>query len=91
VCAANTRVLDIQPVLKDNLQKIKGITETLHSRLDCVIKSVTNKKNECKNIIRNKALTEFALWIMKLPYKRIISVLEIILTIRKILKPGFIK
>ena len=86
VLGYNQKVTAFNPCLKADLQKIKEIAAAIHSKLDCFTASVSDKKEKCKNLFKNKFLTELAMWLMKIPYKKIITILEIILTIRKIIK-----
>ncbi len=86
ILAYNKIITEYNPQLKNDLQKIKETVITLHSKLECFTTSVTNKAENCKKLIKNKYLTEFVMWLMKIPYKKIITVLEIILTIRKMIK-----
>lgn len=82
----NKKITAIQPVIKDTLQKTREIITLINSKLTCFCASAADKKESCKNLFKNKNLTEIAMWIMKIPFKQIITMLEIILTIRKIIR-----
>lgn len=86
VCDYNNKVTEIKPILKDNLQKVHEIISNIHSKLNCLTSSVSNRVENCKNLFKSKALTSFAMWVLNIPYKKILTVVEIILTIRKLTK-----
>jgi len=86
VCTFNTQLTGVQPRLKENLIKTKEAVTILHAKFDCIIKSISDKKNHCENLIKNKALVHLGLWFVKLPYKRLISIIEMFFTIGKFLK-----
>ncbi len=86
VCDYNKKLTEFQPMLKDNLQKIHEIINNIHSKLNCLTSSVSNRVENCKNLFKSKALTDLAMWVLNIPYKKILTIVEIILTIRKLTK-----
>lgn len=86
VCGFNKRITGLRPVLKNEIIKIKEIITLLHSKLSCFTAASSDRREKCKNLFKNKYLTDIAVLLMKIPYKKIIAFINIILTIKKIIR-----
>ncbi|MBQ8669231.1 hypothetical protein IJ472_05590 [bacterium] len=85
VCELNQQVTDIQPVIKENIDKThEGLTKTLNS-LRTFINFLAEKKGQCSNLMKRNILSTTVAVILKLPFKEILSALEVILKVKKIL------
>jgi len=86
VCELNQKVLTIQPEIKDNIQITKNIISQILSGLDCFTKFISTKREDCKNALKQNLLSTIAGFILRIPVKKIIALINIVLTIKKFIK-----
>ncbi len=86
VAEYNQQVTNLQPVIKSGIISTReNITKTLNS-LNSFVRFLAEKKCQCTGLIERNILSTFLAFITKLPYKQILSILEILLTLKKFLK-----
>lgn len=82
----NIQILEIQPILRKYIRSTHyKLTKALNS-LNCFVTFVADKKHQCKELCSKNIITSIVCLIVRLPYKQIFSALEVILTIKKILR-----
>ncbi len=86
VCTTNQQVTDYRPILQENLTKTKaGVNKTL-TALTKFVTFINEKKCECKDAFEKNIITSILCIILKLPFKKIISALEVALMLKKLLR-----
>lgn len=86
VCEANTKVLEAQVELKTQITETRlGITKAL-TALKKFTNFVDDTKDEYSNLVEKNIFSTVLSIILKLPYKKIMSALEVGLMIKKLLK-----
>ena len=85
VCDANQQVLETQPLIKENIEKAhETLAKTLKS-LEAFSNFLAEKQGELGTLLnRNIFATTIAI-ALKLPLKDILSLLEVIIKVKKIL------
>lgn len=82
----NIQITEYQPILRRSIQKVNGkLTKSLNS-LNCFVTFIADKKQECKELCSKNILSSLLCIILKLPFKQILSALEVILAIKKIFR-----
>ncbi len=86
ICQTNLQVTQqrVELVSKMNCAKT-SINKTL-TALNNFVTFINDKKCECKKAFETNIITSILCLILKLPFKQILSALEVILTIKKILR-----
>ena len=82
----NQQVVELQPVITLGITKARtNITKTL-TTLNAFVNFLTEKKGQCSCIVGKNIFSTFLSVITKLPYKQILSFLEVLIAIKKFLR-----
>ncbi|MCM1339113.1 MAG: hypothetical protein NC191_05535 [Muribaculaceae bacterium] len=86
ICALNNQVVKIQPQIKSEFAKIREpITKAL-AALDKFVEFMADQGVNCKEQLKKCILSKILTAILKIPFKQISAILDIALTIKKLLK-----
>ena len=86
VCQTNSQVTLQRKELISKMNDAKmSINKTL-TALNNFVTFINDKKCECKNAFETNIITSILCLILKLPFKQILSALEVILTVKKLLQ-----
>ena len=86
VCAANQKVLEFQPKLKEQIKKLTCMLELASSCLDYFVTFIAERKATCVNSLKKNLITTILFMILKIPFKQIATGVEILLLVKKVLR-----
>lgn len=86
VLEMNNQVLDYQPVLLDKLTKIKTNVNKSMVALKSLVTFIGETKGECKKLFSKNFLSALGCLILKIPFKQILTILDVIFMLKKFLK-----
>lgn len=86
VCETNKKIIEFQPILKSKLGKLKSIISLVLSSLDYCVMFIAEKKENFQNAFKKNLLSSILCIILKIPGKQILTILEILLTLKKLFK-----
>jgi len=86
VLEMNSQVLDYQPELKSMLANVKANVNKSMVSLKSLVSFIGETKGECKKLFSKNFLSAMGCLILKIPFSQILSVLDVIFTLKKILK-----
>ena len=85
VCEVNQQVIDIQTLIKTNIEKAhETLAKTLES-LEAFMKFLAEKQGELGTLMNRNIFSATIAIVLKLPFKEILSLLEVIIKVKKIL------
>lgn len=82
----NNQVLEIKPTIQEKLSMFHENVTKVKIPLCNIALFVTDKKDTCTKFIEKDIFSEILAIFLKIPFKQIISTIELIITIRKLLK-----
>ena len=86
VCEVNQQVTDIQPLIKENIDIAhEKLSKTLAS-LEAFMKFLAEKQGELGTLMNRNIFSTAVAVVLKLPFKEILSLLEVIIKVKRILK-----
>ena len=86
VLEKNAQVLEYQPVLKSALTEVKANVNKSMLTLTSLVTFIGETKGECKKLFSKNFLSALGCLILKIPFKQIMSALDVILMVKRILK-----
>lgn len=86
VCTINQKVLEFQPVMQTNIRKAKSVISLILSSLDYFVTFIAEKKDDCTNALKKNILTSVLFLVLKIPGKRIFTIVDILLTLKNLVK-----
>lgn len=86
VCQTNEQVTTQRTELMSKLDCAKTCINKTLNALNSFVTFINEKKCECKEAFETNIVTSILCLILKLPFKQILSALEVVLTIKKILR-----
>jgi hypothetical protein len=86
VCDINSKILEFQPKIKDDIKALRITISGVLGKLDCFVTFVAKKRTDCGKQISKNLLLKILGFILRIPAKRILTVLDIVLMIRKVWK-----
>ena len=86
VCATNQEVIEFQPQIKTCLKNAKEEIKKVSRSLECFTDFVAKKQTDCKESFKKNLPSKIILSILKIPAKRLITIIELVLAIKKFLK-----
>ena len=86
VTETNNKITACRPIIKEKIKKAHSCLNTLTCCLKSFVTFVAEKKGQCKDLICKNILSTILCTITKIPFKHIITGLEIFLKIKNILK-----
>jgi hypothetical protein len=82
----NIQIEEFKPQIKSDMKNLRlSITKILNS-LNCFVSFVANKRINCSENIKKNLIVKILAFILRIPFKRIWTVVNTVLTIRKLLK-----
>lgn len=90
VAGINLAVNQISPEIISGITQTRAVAETISTKLGITVNFVEEKKCDCVDALKKGLLTTLMFNITKLPGKKIFTMIDLFLTIRKIVK-SFIK
>lgn len=82
----NLSVNQISPEIISTVTQVRAVAEMISSKLDATKNFIGDTKNDCICGIKKTLITSLLFKLMKLPGKRIMTVIDVVLTLRKLLK-----
>lgn len=82
----NQEVLNIQPLLKENIEKAHKMLSELLDSLNSFTKFLSEKQGELGALVNRNIFSTVVAVVLKLPFKEILSLLEVVIKIKRILK-----
>lgn len=82
----NSQVLEYQPTLKTNLQNARCSVNKAMLVLANIVTFINAKQSQCKTLFSKNILSVIGCSVLKIPFKQMFSVLDTILTLKKLLK-----
>lgn len=86
VIETNQKVTNYRPILKARIQKTTSLLNGAATCLKSFVTFVAEKRGQCKDLMCKNLLSSLLCMITKLPFKQILTGLEIFLSIKKFLK-----
>lgn len=86
VCALNQEVLTIKPQIKDHISKLRATINKVLGGLNCFVDYVAKKSSDCKESFKKGLITKIVLFILKIPARRIVTIIEMAMSLKKFLK-----
>ena len=86
VCEVNQQVIDVKPLIKENMEKAHEILSKTLASLEEFMKFLAEKKGELGTLMNRNIFSTAVAIILKLPFKEILALLEVIIKVKKILK-----
>lgn len=86
VLEKNNQVIACQPVLKETLTEVKANVNKSMLALTSLVTFIGETKGECKKLFSKNFLSALGCLILKIPFKQIMTVLDVILTVKKFLR-----
>lgn len=86
ICETNQKVLELQPQIITEIRKARITLCKLLKDLDCFVTFVAEKQDNCKLALKQNLLSSVAAFILKIPMKKIITVINVITAIKKFIK-----
>lgn len=82
----NTKVLEFQPELKKILADTKTSVNKAMVSFGSIVTFIGEKRSQCKNLFSKNFLSVIGCAVLKIPFKQMVSVLDFLLTFKKLLK-----
>jgi len=82
----NEEVLAFQPVLKKSLEDTKVSVNRSMETFGKIVTYISTGKNQCRQLFSKNFLSVAGSLILKIPFKKMVSIMEFLLTLRKLLK-----
>lgn len=86
IIETNQKVTACRPLIKEKMQKANSCLNSLTCCLKSFVTFIADKKGQCKDLICKNVVSTILCRITKIPFKHIITGLEIFLKIKNILK-----
>lgn len=86
VCEVNQQVSDIQPLIKTNIEKAHEMLSKTLASLEAFMKFLAEKQGELGTLVNRNIFSTAVAVVLKLPFKEILSLLEVIIKVKKILR-----
>ena len=90
IAGANLAVNQISPEIISGVTQARAIAETISTKLGVTVDFIEEKKCDCLSSLMKGVLTTLLFSATKLPGKKLFTMIDLLLTIRKIIKT-FIK
>ncbi len=84
VCAINQSVTEIRPQIVSQITTFKSMITTVSKKLDCFNDFVVEKAQDCEKAIKKNLITTILFYILKIPGKRILTIIDIVMMIKKV-------
>jgi hypothetical protein len=85
VCEVNEQVTTVQPLIKENIEKAHEILSKTLVSLEAFMKFLAEKQGEFGTLFNRNIFSTAVAIVLKLPFKEILSLLEVIIKVKKIL------
>ena len=86
VLEMNKQVLEFQPELKKSLTVVKTNVNKAMVALKVVVSFIGTTKGECKKLFSKNFISALGCLILKIPFKQILGILDVIFAFKKLLK-----
>lgn len=86
VCEVNQQVLDIQPLIKTNIEKAHDMLSKTLASLEAFMRFLAEKKGQFGTLMNRNIFSTAVAVVLKLPFKEILSLLEVVIKVKKILR-----
>jgi hypothetical protein len=84
----NHQIDEFKPQIKSNIKNLRICIAKVLNILNCFVSFVINKRTNCSENIKKNLIVKILAFILKIPFKRIWTIINTILAIRKIIKPA---
>jgi len=84
VCEINQTISGIDLQFKNKLISVRTIIKAISDNLDCFNTFVEVKKKDCQKALQKNLITSIIFFVLNLPGKRILTIIDIILMIKKV-------
>jgi len=84
VCAISQTITEARPQIVNQVTSFKSIIKTISKNLDCFNDFVIEKSKDCQTALKKNLITTILFYILKIPGKRILTIIDIIMMIKKV-------
>ena len=85
VCEVNQQVTAVQPVIKENIEKAHNMLSKTLVSLETFINFLAEKRGKLGTLMNRNIFSTAVAVILQLPFKEILSLLEVIIKVKKVL------
>lgn len=86
VIETNQKVINYRPILKERIQKATSLLSGAAICLKSFVTFIAEKRGQCRDLLCKNLMSSLLCMITKIPFKQILTGLEIFLSIKKLLK-----
>lgn len=86
VLEMNKQIVEFQPELKQALAKTKTTVNKTMTAFRSLVSVIGNTKGECKKLFSKNFLSALGCLILKIPFKQVLNILDVIFVLKKLLK-----
>lgn len=86
ICRANNSILELQPILKDKVCKLKITINTVYLGIDYFAEFITRKKEQCSTALSNNIVVLILFLLLNTSGKRILAFIDLFMAFKKFIK-----